>query len=69
MDSAPSSAPLNLRPPTLLIDFRSGSVETRLGNVVWRALLPLNSADCSQINTPMVTVESSTFEPLRDNED
>lgn len=62
---APSSAPLNWKLLILSIDFRSGSVEMQLDNGDrWAAPLTLNSADCSQINTPSCQVEGSSFVKL-----
>ena len=45
------SEPSSLRSPILSIDFRSGSVEMQLGRDVYRGMLPMTSADRSQINT------------------
>lgn len=50
--SNPNSALSPSKSPMLLIDFRSGSVEMRLGPDVWRGQLPMSAADRSQINTP-----------------
>jgi len=36
----------------LSIDYRSGSVEMQHGPDVYRGVLPMTSADRSQINTP-----------------
>lgn len=61
----PSSEPLSWKPPTLSIDFRSGSVVMLLDSgEAWAAPLTLNSVDRSQINTPHCRVESSTFVKL-----
>lgn len=59
MTSLQSNDPLSLSSPTLLIDFRSGSVVMRLGLERWWGELPMSKADCSQINTPggLVTLE------------
>jgi len=51
MESNQSSEPTSSNWPTLLIDYRSGSVEMRLGPDQWHGQLPMSKADCSQINT------------------
>lgn len=51
MTSPPDSEPLSSSLPTLLIDWRLGSVEMHLGLEKWQGQLPMTAADCSQINT------------------
>lgn len=51
MTSPPDSEPVSSNLPTLLIDWRLGSVEMRHGLERWQGRLPMTAADCSQINT------------------
>lgn len=64
--SKANSEVLSLNSPILSIDFRSGSVEMRLGLDVWLGLLPMSAADRSQINTARGTcqLEKIGFAPL-----
>ena len=63
--SPPKSDPSNWSPPTLSIDFRSGSVVMLRDNgEAWAAPLTLNSVDRSQINTPHCRVEGNSFVKL-----
>lgn len=64
------SEPLSSSSPILSIDFRSGSVEMQLGNVVYRGELPMNSADRSQCNTAsgLCRLEKINSEQLLANE-
>lgn len=50
-NSPAKSEPTTLNLPMLSIDFRSGSVEMQHGPDVYRGVLPMTSADRSQINT------------------
>lgn len=51
MTSPPDSELASSNLPTLLIDWRLGSVEMHLGLEKWQGQLPMTAADCSQINT------------------
>lgn len=67
MTSEANSVDASLSLPTLLIDFRSGSVVMQLGTAKYQAELPMSKADCSQINTASGTVqawEKLVSEPL-----
>lgn len=56
-----SSDPSNWSSLMLSIDFRSGSVVMQAGRERWTAPLTLNSADCSQINTPRLEIPGPSF--------
>jgi hypothetical protein len=56
--SSPNSEVSSLSSLILVIDFRSGSVEMRLGQERYLGKLPMSGADCSQINTAGGTVET-----------
>ena len=69
MNSKAPNDPLSSNSPTLLIDFRCGSVEMLHAGERWRGALPMSAADQSQINTSsgLVTLAKIDSESLPAN--